>query len=155
MDCSPPGSSVHGILQARILEWIAISFSGGLSKPGIKPGSPALQADSLSTELQGKPVLPLNHQECPTTMGHSCNGYFPMKFPLLSWAVVFLSIQENSATSTTQGVQPDTAWWCPGKPKESNPQQATLSPGNPPLMTCCKSFSWGLMCNRHMGLVID
>ena len=27
MDCSPPGSSVHGILQARILEWIAISFS--------------------------------------------------------------------------------------------------------------------------------
>ena len=28
MDCSPPGSSVHGILQARILEWVAISFSG-------------------------------------------------------------------------------------------------------------------------------
>ena len=27
MDCSPPGSSVHGILQARILEWVAISFS--------------------------------------------------------------------------------------------------------------------------------
>ena len=30
MDCSPPGSSVHGILQARILEWGAISFSKGL-----------------------------------------------------------------------------------------------------------------------------
>ena len=29
MDCSPPGSSVHGILQARILEWVAISFSRG------------------------------------------------------------------------------------------------------------------------------
>ena len=29
MDCSPPGSSVHGILQSRILEWVAISFSGG------------------------------------------------------------------------------------------------------------------------------
>ena len=29
MDCSPPGSSVHGILQARILEWVAISFSWG------------------------------------------------------------------------------------------------------------------------------
>ena len=28
MDCSPPGSSVHGILQARVLEWVAISFSG-------------------------------------------------------------------------------------------------------------------------------
>ena len=34
MDCSPPGSSVHGILQARILEWIAISFSRGSSRPG-------------------------------------------------------------------------------------------------------------------------
>ena len=30
MDCSPPGSSVHGILQARILEWVAISFSRGI-----------------------------------------------------------------------------------------------------------------------------
>ena len=33
MDCSPPGSSVHGILQARILEWIAIPFSRGSSRP--------------------------------------------------------------------------------------------------------------------------
>ena len=33
MDCSPPGSSVHGILQARVLEWIAISFSRGSSWP--------------------------------------------------------------------------------------------------------------------------
>ena len=33
MDCSPPGSSVHGIFQARILEWIAISFSRGSSWP--------------------------------------------------------------------------------------------------------------------------
>ena len=33
MDCSPPGSSVHGILQARILEWVAISFSGESSQP--------------------------------------------------------------------------------------------------------------------------
>ena len=33
MDCSPPGSSVHGILQARILEWAAISFSRGHAQP--------------------------------------------------------------------------------------------------------------------------
>ena len=33
MDCSPPGSSVHGILQARILEWVAISYSRGSSRP--------------------------------------------------------------------------------------------------------------------------
>ena len=36
MDCSPPGSSVHGILQARILEWVAISFSRGSSPPRVK-----------------------------------------------------------------------------------------------------------------------
>ena len=33
MDCSPPGSSVHGILQARVLEWVAISYSRGSSQP--------------------------------------------------------------------------------------------------------------------------
>ena len=33
MDCRPPGSSVHGILQARILEWVAVPFSRGPSKP--------------------------------------------------------------------------------------------------------------------------
>ena len=42
MDCSPPGSSVHGIFQARILEWITISFSKGFSWTGIKPVSFAL-----------------------------------------------------------------------------------------------------------------
>jgi len=47
VDCSPPGSSVHGILQARILEWVAMSFSNDLPNSGIKPRSPALQTDSL------------------------------------------------------------------------------------------------------------
>ena len=45
MDCSLPGSSVHGILQARILEWFAIPFSRGSSNPGTEPRSPALQND--------------------------------------------------------------------------------------------------------------
>ena len=36
----PPGSSVHGILQARIREWVASPFSRGLPNPGIKPGLP-------------------------------------------------------------------------------------------------------------------
>ena len=48
MDCSPPGSSVHGISQARILEWVTTSFSGDLSNPGVEPESPMFQADSLS-----------------------------------------------------------------------------------------------------------
>ena len=52
MDCSPPDSFVHGILQARILEWVAIPFTENLPDPGIEPESPALQADSLLSELQ-------------------------------------------------------------------------------------------------------
>ena len=48
--------------QARILEWIAIAFSGGSSRPGIESGSPALPADSLPSEsprenLEGQPLL--------------------------------------------------------------------------------------------------
>ena len=55
VDCSLPGSSVHGILQARILEWVAISFSRDLPNPGIEPRSPALQADALPSKPLGKP----------------------------------------------------------------------------------------------------
>ena len=55
MDHIPPGSSVHGILQARILEWVAIPFSGGSSQPR-DPGvelepltSPALTEEFFTT----------------------------------------------------------------------------------------------------------
>ena len=51
MDCSLSGSSVHGIFQVRVLEWVAISFSTDLPNPGIEPGSPTLQADILPSEL--------------------------------------------------------------------------------------------------------
>ena len=56
-DCSPPGSSVCRILQARILEWVAISSPGGSSQPKDQTESPAPQADSLSYEPTGKPRL--------------------------------------------------------------------------------------------------
>ena len=57
VDCSLPGSSVHGILQARILEWVAISFSRNLPDPGIEPRSPTLLADALRSEPPGKPII--------------------------------------------------------------------------------------------------
>ena len=46
---------MHGILQARVLEWVAISFCRRSSNPGIEPGSPALQAEALPSEPAGKP----------------------------------------------------------------------------------------------------
>ena len=51
---SLPGSSVNGILQARILEWVAISFSRESSQPRDRTRSPALQANSLPSEPPGK-----------------------------------------------------------------------------------------------------
>ena len=52
MDCT-----VHGIIQARILEWVAFLFSRGSSQPRNKPRSPTLQVDSLPDEPQGKPKI--------------------------------------------------------------------------------------------------
>ena len=54
MACSAPGSSVHEILQAGILEQVAIPSSRGSSRPRVKPGSPALQVDSLLSVPPGK-----------------------------------------------------------------------------------------------------
>ena len=52
MDSNLPGSYVHGISQAKILEWVAIFFSGDLPDPGVESASPA---------LAGSGSLPLNH----------------------------------------------------------------------------------------------
>ena len=55
MNYSLPVSSIHGILQARILEWVAIPSLGDLPDPGIKPGAPTSQADSLPSEPAENP----------------------------------------------------------------------------------------------------
>ena len=56
VDCSLPGSFVHVILQARILEWVACPSPGDLPNPGIEPESTTLQADSLRSGPLGKPL---------------------------------------------------------------------------------------------------
>ena len=59
MDCSPPGSSVYGILQARILEWVAIPSPGDLSDPRSKPSpfvSPAFAGGFFTTTPPEKPL---------------------------------------------------------------------------------------------------
>ena len=56
MGCNPPGSSVRGILQARILGWVAVPSPGDLPNPGIELESPAMQVDSLPAELPGKSI---------------------------------------------------------------------------------------------------
>ena len=88
MDCSLPGSSAHGILQARILEWVALPFSRGSSLPGIEPGSPTLQASSLLSEVSSFSRSDLlkycsrackkSHENCKSSH-HIKNVYYPRK----------------------------------------------------------------------------
>ena len=56
MDRRSCPAAVHGVLQARILEWVAVPSPGDLPNPGIEPRSSTLQVDSLPAEPQGKPI---------------------------------------------------------------------------------------------------
>ena len=56
IDCSPPGSTVHGILQARILEWVVMPFSRGSSQPRDRTPASCI-AGRFLTKLRGKPVV--------------------------------------------------------------------------------------------------
>ena len=55
MYCSLPGSSVHGIIRQEYWSGLPFPSPGDLPDPGIEPGSPTLQVDSLPNELPGKP----------------------------------------------------------------------------------------------------
>ena len=70
-DCSSPGSSVHRIIQARILSGLPFPSPGDLPDPGIEPSPHVLQADSLLSEPPEKPPIKLstfkkeNYSESP------------------------------------------------------------------------------------------
>ena len=60
VDCSPPGSSVHGILQARVLEWVAVAFSYIFTSAALKP---------LLDRLACENTNPIPAVECQTLVG--------------------------------------------------------------------------------------
>ena len=72
MDCSPPGSSVHGISQARILEWVAISFSRGVGCHFLLQGIFQTQGSNLHLLHWQADSLPLSHLESPSQWKSSC-----------------------------------------------------------------------------------
>ena len=84
MDCSLLGSSVHGIAQARILEWVAISFSRVFPNPGIKPMSPALADRFFTTEPLEKPSF--NYLAQVSSYGL---GSFVWEQKMQTWAMVY------------------------------------------------------------------
>ena len=56
IDCSPPGSSVHEIFLARILEWVGVPPPGDLPDPGIEPGCPELAGRFFTIDPPGNPL---------------------------------------------------------------------------------------------------
>ena len=84
-----PGSSVHGISQARRLEWVAISFSGDLLNPGIKSTSPELAGGFFTTEPPGKPIP--STKTFPQTCSH------PHESGVKTWMYFGVPIQCSAA----------------------------------------------------------
>ena len=98
MDFSSPGSSVHGILPAKILEWVAIPFS----RESSGPRSPALQADTLAgskdlLSVQELPVSFLGQEDSP---GEGI-GYLLQR----SWASLVVQLVKNLPAMRETGVQ--------------------------------------------------
>ena len=77
MDCSPPGSSVHGISQARIHEWVAISFSRRPSQPRDQPHDSCIGRQSLTAEPPGKATMEYYSAIKRDEIWVICTGSFP------------------------------------------------------------------------------
>ena len=75
LNCSPPGSSVHGILQERILECVASPLPGALSDPGIEPKS--LTSPALAARFFGSP---------PGSLGVTLNCFLLLLFKILKYS---------------------------------------------------------------------
>ena len=102
-DCNLPGSSVHGVSQARILEWIVFLFPEDLPNPGVKTASPTWQANSLPLIHLGSPnfdtVIYINkHYDLKQILhswGKSSIQYFKTQFGLLIlhlWSFAYISV---------------------------------------------------------------
>ena len=119
MDCSPPGSSAHGILQARILEWVGIPSPGDLPDTGMEPGSPAMRADSLPLSYQGFPISELCHfgTDEYTRLG----DIYPSLVPQIWFSVHFCN---DISSVSLAGLVCLPSWPCLSPPTRSGPSSA-------------------------------
>ena len=104
---APPGSSVHGISQATILEWVAISFSRGSSNPGIEPASSVLAGRFFTTSTTWEPHF---YPAAP-------NPHIPHPF-LPAWVLFLtvyfdLSINQNLALPKASSNLSSSTWYQP------------------------------------------
>ena len=134
MDHSLPGSSVPGISQIRILEWVVISFSRVSSWTGIEPSSLARQEDSLLLNHQGNPKSGVQFssvaQSCPTLcnpMNRSTPG-LPVHHQLPEFT-------QTHGHQVSDAIQPSHPLSSPSPPVPNPCQQQGLAPGVSWLLT--------------------
>ena len=139
MDCSLPSSSVHGILQARILEWVAISFSRDLPDPGIEPRFPTLEADALTSEprtfissqiclllLLGVLLFLLSYPNLLASKMFHFSDPHPPSFSLLSQWVDSKVCPQNFLPVSLLSVMPSQSYASCGKSKYRKMTTCTL-----------------------------
>ena len=101
VECSPPGSSVHGILQARILEWVAIPFSRKSARPRdwncVSLRLLHGQVGSLPLVLPGKTAFPIKHRKSRVTVTRTTQLERPRKGR--SWYLAKLSDARTALAS--------------------------------------------------------
>ena len=93
MDCSPPGSSAHGIFQARILEQVDISSSTGSSGPGREPVSSmclALQVGSLPLNSKTKKKFSVSQTKCCLCHSQNPSWLYEVTIQVKMFLMVFL-----------------------------------------------------------------
>ena len=113
MDCSLPGSSVHGIFQERVVEWGAITFSRDLPRPGTKPLSPALASGFFTTgsadRSKGEPFkcsFSIRSWVLPSRVP-SCVGFSSWVFwGLISWVSQWVLNPLSKSGAPCRGLEP-------------------------------------------------
>ena len=161
MDCSPSGSSVHGILQAEILVWVAFLSAGDFPNPGIKPSSPALQADSLLSEPLGKPDRKKSY--IPLFPGLPVSRMIPSEF----WVDKLNPFYSHNGNREIQVRFLQEAWFCnfffwvkiiPLLYSKVWCESATYPQGRPPptprFLNYLIEFSWSVYWASHSILLL-
>ena len=96
MDCSPPGSSVHGVPQVRMLEWVAISYSRGSSQTRDQPMSPALAGRFFTIEPPGSPHWAITLNKWWLEKSNVQRSLASESSPFISIGIIFWELQVRS-----------------------------------------------------------
>ena len=149
MDCGSPGPSVHGISQARILEWVAISSSRGSSPTRDEPASPALAGEFLTIEPPGKPQLGINKHKLHSTpqLGFRAPSG---PDPSVITAHTSRAFSERDLMTLLCGDHVSCLSWTPGNPTLPSPQSIPPTShvmfclaNSPPFRRSCSAYHPG------------